>query len=87
MSMFKVRLTINMEDGTQDETVQDVEANTAEEAKKLVYDAWIKFLYQETEAYRYVKNSGIVAEPVKGLGQFIEPHQGGDLKPFLEAQG
>ncbi|MFF6951806.1 hypothetical protein ACFZAD_24505 [Streptomyces iakyrus] len=64
MMLYQVTIDANLEDGTSQQTSRQVEAESEEAAKDIVYKEWVDYLYQQTELYKVVKNSGITVRPV-----------------------
>jgi hypothetical protein len=67
MSSYKVSLIVNVENGDQETNVRDVEASDAKSAKMIILNAWLNFLYLETDTHKIVKNSGIKLEDQQHL--------------------
>lgn len=65
MTLYEVVIDANLEDGTSQKTTRNVEAESEEAAKKIVLDEWVDYLYNQTNLYKVVKNSGIVARPLR----------------------
>lgn len=75
MGTLKAIITVTMEDGkieTINRTI-DVDNLTPAEidkARQTVLDAWVDYLYRETDIYRIVKSSSItIEEPKKVKGE------------------